>query len=83
MPKKVFNYSYAVYNICIKTFSQKSKLERYTFILPSCLLCGVNNVIFTFCFILLTAGIRVLCIDGGGIYSIILFIFLNYIKWQF
>ena len=80
MPKKVFNYRHAVYNVCIKTFRQKLKLEKHTFILPYCLLCGVNNIISTFCFILSIASIRVLYINRGGIYSIILLTFLNYIN---
>ena len=80
MPKKVFDCNYAVCDIYIKTFGQKLKLKRYTFILPSYLLYGVNNVIFTVYFIPSIAGIRVLYINRSGIYSIILLIFLNYIK---
>ena len=83
MPKKVFNYGHAVYNICIKTFRQKLKSEKHTFILPYCLLYDVNNVISSFCFIPPTASICVLCINKGGIYSIILLTFLNYINRQF
>ena len=83
MPKKVFDCNHAVCDICIKTFGQKLKLKRYTFILPSYLLCGINNVIFTFYFIPPTAGICVLYINRGGIYGIILFTFFNYIERQF
>ena len=80
MPKKVFDYSYAVYNIYIKTFSQKLKLKRHIFILPSYLLCNINNIIFIFYFIPPTAGIHVLYINKGGIIPLT---FLNYIKQQF
>ena len=79
MLKKVFNYRHAVCDICIKTFRQKLKLEKYTFILPYYLLCGVNNAISTFCFIPPIAGIRVLYINRSSIYGIILLTFLNYI----
>ena len=83
MPKKVFDCRHAVCDVCIKTFGQKLKLEKHTFILPCCLLYGVNNVISTFRFIPPIASIRVLCINGGGICGIIPLTFLNYIDRQF
>ncbi|XTI88681.1 hypothetical protein V2W45_1223627, partial [Cenococcum geophilum] len=35
MPKKVFNYGHTIYNMYIKTFSQKPKLKKHTFIISS------------------------------------------------
>ncbi|OCL03051.1 FabD/lysophospholipase-like protein [Glonium stellatum] len=83
MPKKVFDCSHAVCDVCIKTFAKKSMLEKHVFTLSSCLLCGVRNATSTFRFIPPTAGIRVLCIDGGGIRGIIPLTFLNYLERQF
>ncbi len=83
MPEKVFDCGYVVYNVYIKTFSQKSTSKKYTFILPSYLLYSLNNAISTFHFTPPIAGIHILCIDRGSIHSIILFMFFNYIKRQF
>jgi hypothetical protein len=82
MPEKVFDCGHSVCDICIKTFGTQSPSEKYSFVVSSCMLCGRDNSLSTFRYIPPTAGIRILCLDGGGIRGIISLAFVNYIDQQ-
>src|SRR6266567_7646797 len=80
MPEKVLDCGYALYNICIKTYRRRLFLTKYNYYLLSCVLYALPHRASNFQFILLSAGIRILSIDGGGIRGVISLIFLIYIK---
>jgi len=80
MPKKVLDYSYALYNICIKTYRRQSSLTKYNYYLLSYILYTSPYRASNFQFIPPSTSIRILSIDSRGIRGVISLIFLIYIK---
>lgn len=82
MPDKVLCCGHGVCNTCIKRFGVASKTERYSFELPHCFICGyilsANKT--TFRLIPPTAGIRILCLDGGGVRGVIQLVYLEHLE---
>jgi hypothetical protein len=80
MPEKVLACGHALCDSCIKIFGTRSPLEKNTFELLECVLCGVSYQNATFRFVPPTAGIRVLSVDGGGIRGVIPLVFLQHLE---
>lgn len=79
MPDKVFDCGHSICDICIRRFGRRSRTEMHAFILPNCILCGHVQLESTYRLIPPTAGIRKLCIDGGGVRGIIPLTFLQHL----
>jgi hypothetical protein len=80
MPKKVLNYSHALCNIYIKIYGRQLSLMKYNYYFLSCVLCASPYRVFNFQFVLPSAGIYILSINGRGIKGVISLIFLMYIE---
>jgi hypothetical protein len=76
MPEKVLTCGYAVCDPCIKIYGRRSLLERNTYEFPQCVLCGVYCKELVFRFVPLTAGIRMLTVDGGGVKGVVPLMYL-------
>lgn len=79
MPEKVLACGHALCDPCIKIFGHRSRLEKNTYALPECVICGVSYQNAVFQFVPPTAGIRVLSIDGGGVRGVVPLMFLNHL----
>ncbi|KAF2680658.1 FabD/lysophospholipase-like protein [Lentithecium fluviatile CBS 122367] len=82
MPDKVLECGHAICNVCVRRFGQHSPFERHTFRIPACILCGrlQPKEKSTFRLTPPSAGIRILCIDGGGVRGVIPLIFLHHLN---
>ncbi|KAI9853591.1 MAG: hypothetical protein M1824_001084 [Vezdaea acicularis] len=80
MPEKSLSCGHALCNHCIRVFGTPLKNKPFFYLLNRCLLCGKINKSGEFRYQPPTAGIRVLCIDGGGIRGIIPIVFLQSIE---
>lgn len=81
-PEKVFQCGHAICDVCIRRFGRSSSAEKYSFRIPSCILCGCvqSNECDTFRLKPPTAGLRILSIDGGGVRGVIPLMFLNHFE---
>ncbi|KAI9777798.1 MAG: hypothetical protein M1839_008593 [Geoglossum umbratile] len=80
MPEKVFTCGHALCDTCVQVFGTALKKEPYSYLINLCLLCGANNGNRKFRYQPPTAGLRILCLDGGGIKGIIPLIVLAHIQ---
>jgi hypothetical protein len=80
MPEKVFSCGHSICETCIKSLGTRSKVERYTFIIERCFICGQAESDNKFRVIPPNAGIRILTLDGGGIRGIVSIMFLRSIN---
>ena len=82
MLEKVFQCRHAICNVCVQRFSSLTLTAKHSFTLLCCVLCGCKQPKDCRVFQLVppTAGIRTLCIDGGGVRSVILLMFLKHLK---
>jgi hypothetical protein len=81
-PEKVFQCGHAICNNCVRRFGRSSREGIHSFEIGCCILCGYNQSFDTGCFQLTppTAGIRILCLDGGGVKGVMQLIFLQYLE---
>ena len=82
MPEKVFDCGHSVCNCCIRRFGRQSPGNINAFGIPACLLCGVVQSRTEFHLNPPTAGIRMLCIDGGGIRGVVPLTFLQHLNQE-
>jgi hypothetical protein len=76
----VLTCSYALCDLCIRIFRTRSRSKRNTYELTKCVLCRVNYKSCKFYFVPLTAGIRMLSVNRGGVRGVIPLTFLNYLN---
>jgi hypothetical protein len=78
MPEKVFQCGHAICDVCVRRFGVSSG-GKHSFAIPCCRLCGYEQPKDRRVFRLIppTAGIRTLCIDGGGVRGVIALMFLE------
>jgi hypothetical protein len=79
MPEKVLACGHALCDSCIRVYGRRLPTERNTYMLPECVLCGVNYKPSYFQFVPPTAGIRILSVDGGGVRGIVPLAFLQHL----
>lgn len=82
MPEKVFDCGHSICNVCVRRFGDSSRSEKHAFVLTSCILCGQIHAESLFRLTPPTAGIRILCIDGGGVRGVIPLTFLQHIEQE-
>lgn len=80
MPEKVLQCGHAICNVCIRRHGTPSKDQRHSFTITDCPLCGYLQPTTQRVFRLIppTAGIRALCIDGGGVKGVVPLVILNH-----
>lgn len=79
MPEKVLPCGHALCDSCVRVYGRRLSTERNTYVLPECVLCGVNYKSSYFRLVPPTAGIRILSVDGGGVRGIVPLMFLQYL----
>ncbi len=81
-PEKVMHCGHAICNICVRRLGKPSKEHKHSFVIECCPLCGFVQPKEQRSFTLIppTAGIRVLCLDGGGVRGVIPLVFMNRIE---
>ncbi|KAH0542474.1 hypothetical protein FGG08_003145 [Glutinoglossum americanum] len=82
MPEKVFTCGHGLCDTCVQVFGTALKREPYSYLINLCLLCGANNRNRKFRYQPPTAGLRILCLDGGGIKGIIPLVVLVHIQQE-
>lgn len=79
-PEKVFSCGHAICDLCVRTFGQTNPERKDEFAFPNCILCGEQNHKPVISLIPVTAGIRLLSLDGGGIRGVIPLVCLEFIQ---
>ena len=82
-PEKVFTCGHALCNTCIRILGSRTRDAKYSFVVSSCPVCSEFHGGKPFELIPPTAGIRLLCMDGGGIRGIIPLAVLYHIESVF
>lgn len=79
-PEKMLDCGHALCDICVRRLGRRVPGCKLSTILSKCPLCGIPHSNIPFRHTPPTAGIRVLCLDGGGIKGIIPLIFLQHLQ---
>ena len=80
-PEKVLPCGHALCNMCVRIFGTKSRDEKNTFKVYTCILCGEQNASsLSFQLVPPTAGTRILTLDGGGVKGVIPLKFLDHLN---
>ncbi|XTI90966.1 hypothetical protein V2W45_1241912, partial [Cenococcum geophilum] len=69
IPQYILSCGYLVYNTYVKTFSKGVLGAKYKFTILECILCRAGFL--TALIKLLTCGVRILGINGGGIRGVV------------
>jgi hypothetical protein len=82
MPEKVFQCGHAICDVCVRRFGKSTLTAKHSFTIPFCVLCGCDQPRDCRVFQLAppTAGIRTLCVDGGGVRGVIPLMFLKHLE---
>jgi hypothetical protein len=79
-PEKVFSCGHAICDLCVRTFGQRNPECKDNFAFPDCILCGAQNHKPVISLMPLTAGIRLLSLDGGGVRGVIPLVYLEFLQ---
>lgn len=80
VPEKVLSCGHCICDNCVRILGKPKREERHSFELGQCPLCGQQHADGPLRFLLPTAGIRLLALDGGGVRGIIPLIILSYVE---
>lgn len=79
-PEKMLVCGHALCDVCVRNLGKSPSEAKLSTVLSSCPLCGLAHNDTPFRHIPPTAGIRVLCLDGGGVKGIIPLMFLQHLQ---